>query len=241
MGAGRGRSRCALWGGLSLGTGTVAFALFSPSSVGCSTNVVVLTRSSVTARGCAAYSVVAHVGVGLIVLGAVLLLGSFALALRTRRQGAADAAPSAPDTQSDVDTAAATGDAATAPAEHPPLVAGSFAPVPGREAVAVPDRIPTEPTATEPERQREPTATERVRQPGPAWGPEPAWEPEPAAVRTRPIAPGEDVHDDGGERHDRSGLLDSAVRLPPGWYGNPNNPGKPIQWWDGTRLTDGPD
>ena len=92
MGAVRGRTRCALWGGLSLGVGTLAFALFSPSSVGCSTNVVVLTRSAVTARGCAAYSVVAHVGVGLIVLGAVLLLGSFALALRTRRLGTTDAA-----------------------------------------------------------------------------------------------------------------------------------------------------
>ena len=54
---------------------------------GCSTNLVVLTHSTVTARGCAAYSVVAHLGVGLIVLGAVLLLGSFVLAVRTRRHG----------------------------------------------------------------------------------------------------------------------------------------------------------
>ena len=84
MGAGRGRSRCALWGGISLGVGTLAFALFSSASVGCSTNLVLLTHGTVTARGCAAYSVVAHVGVGLIVLGAVLLLGSFALAVRSR-------------------------------------------------------------------------------------------------------------------------------------------------------------
>jgi hypothetical protein len=28
--------------------------------------------------------------------------------------------------------------------------------------------------------------------------------------------------------------------LPPGWYGNPDTPGKPVQWWDGTRLTDRP-
>ena len=71
-----------------LGAGTVLYALCSPASVGCTTNLVVLTHSQVTARGCAAYSVAAHVGVGLIVLGAVLLLGSFALAVRQRRQAA---------------------------------------------------------------------------------------------------------------------------------------------------------
>ena len=51
----------------------------------------------------------------------------------------------------------------------------------------------------------------------------------------RPIAPGEDVSPPPDE-----GLLGSVVQLPPGWYGNPDIPGKPVQWWDGTKLTDGP-
>jgi len=91
MGAVQGRTLCARWGGISLGAGTLAYALFSPASMGCSTNLVVLTRGTVTARGCAAYSVLSHVGVGLMVLGAVLLVGSFALVLKTRRLGSADA------------------------------------------------------------------------------------------------------------------------------------------------------
>ena len=57
MERGRGRTRCVLWGGVVLGVGIVLTALCSPSSVGCSTNLVVLTHSQVTARGCAAYSV----------------------------------------------------------------------------------------------------------------------------------------------------------------------------------------
>jgi hypothetical protein len=217
MGAGRGRSRCALWGGLSLGVGTLAYALFSPSSVGCSTNVVVLTRSAVTARGCAAYSVVAHLGVGLIVLGAVLLLGSFALALRIRRLGAADAA---------IATSAE-------PIVHAPVAAPAAQAAPASRPVApaVTDRAPSEPVVAEP------VAAGWVERPGQR---ESERTPEPAVARTRPIAPGEDVYDDGGNRPDEPGLLDSAVRLPPGWYGNPDNPGRPVQWWDGTRLTDGP-
>ena len=79
------RVRCAAWGGVSLGIGTLAFALCGPSTAGCSTNLVVLTHSAVTARGCAAFSVLARIGVGLMVLGAVLLLGSFVLAVRIRR------------------------------------------------------------------------------------------------------------------------------------------------------------
>ena len=82
MERGRGWTRLAVWGGIALGIGTVLYALCSPSSIGCSTNLVVLTHSQVTARGCAAYSVAAHVGIGLIVLGAVLLLGSSILAVR---------------------------------------------------------------------------------------------------------------------------------------------------------------
>ena len=83
-------TKCAAWGGIVLGIGTLAYALFSPSNAGCSTNLVVLTHSTVTAQGCAASSLLAHLGVGMIVLGAVLLLGSFILLVRNRRQPPAD-------------------------------------------------------------------------------------------------------------------------------------------------------
>jgi hypothetical protein len=198
--------------------GTLAFALFSPSSVGCSTNVVVLTRSAVTARGCAAYSVVAHIGVGLIVLGAVLLLGSFALALRTRRLSVADAS---------------AGMAATPGGTAPvPVPATPVGPVDGQAVAPAVESVPTVPVATE---STQPTVATLPTAPT-----EPERAPEPVVVRTRPIAPGEDVPDHGGVRSDDPGLRDSAIRLPPGWYGNPDNPGKRVQWWDGTRLTDGP-
>jgi hypothetical protein len=245
MGAGRGRARCALWGGLSLGVGTLAFALFSPSSVGCSTNVVVLTRSAVTARGCAAYSVVAHLGVGLIVLGGVLLLGSFALALRTRRAGAAAVVATPAATV----PAAATAPAAT-PAPAPATVADTIgrsvneppvaaAPAAATPAVEDPTALHREPGAADPIATGSVIVrSDVVSEPGPGRAPE--WSSEPVEVRTRPIAPGEDVSDHDRARPDGSGLLESAVRLPPGWYGNPDNPGRPVQWWDGTRLTDGP-
>ena len=206
MGAGRGRSLCALWGGISLGTGTVAFALFSPASVGCSTNLIVLTHSTVTARGCAAYSVIAHLGVGLIVLGAVLLLGSFALAVRNRRSTTA------------------------APA------AAGVEPVATPEATAAASGVVESPATPAPSTvEQAPPATHR---PGDVV---PLVDAPPPATRTRPIAPGE--ADDGDVRYEHAvevGLLDSTVRLPPGWYGNPNNSDGPVQWWDGTKLTDRP-
>jgi hypothetical protein len=192
------RVRCAAWGGVSLGIGTLAFALCSPSSAGCSTNLVVLTHGAVTARGCAAYSMIARVGVGLMVLGAVLLLGSFILAVRFRRQaaphgGSDEVAPSPPDAAPvPSDTAASH----PAPVSAPPVSA---------EAPGAPVASPVEDVP-------------RLRPP----------------VRVGPIPPGEDGPDWGEPAPDR------PVVLPPGWYGNPGNPDKPVQWWDGTRLTDRP-
>ena len=217
MGAGRGRSLCALWGGISLGIGTLAFALFSPASVGCSTNLIVLTHSAVTARGCAAYSVFAHLGVGLIVLGAVLLLGSFALAVRNRRM-AATASAAAPVEAGASPSAATPATTAPAPATTAP--------------------VPVEPSPATPVAVSEPLAALDHVPPEPVFPPGPLSTPEPPSTRTRPIAPGEGAYDD--EYEDGLGLLDSAVRLPPGWYGNPNNPDKPVQWWDGSKLTDHP-
>jgi hypothetical protein len=213
-----------LGGGVSLGAGTLAYALFSPASVGCSTNWIVLTHSSVTARGCAAYSVIAHLGVGLIVLGAVLLLGSFALVVRTRRM-AATAAPAAA-----VEASAPPAEAALATAESAPVPYGpSVADLPLFDApVPAPAPEPAEPRAVDPAPVSE-TSAAQAHVP-----PESSSRPEPMIARSRPIAPGEGVYDDDLV------LLDSAVRLPPGWYGNPNNPDRPVQWWDGTRLTDRP-
>jgi len=234
MGAGRGRSLCALWGGISLGVGTLAYALFSPASVGCSTNVIVLTHSTVTARGCAAYSVVAHLGVGAIVLGAVLLLGSFALAVRNRRS-----APTAPSGA----TVDLTPPAAAEPVAAEPATGTPAPPVDDLPLFDTPTAAP--PAAPGPMGPAPVSGTRAERDDvAPAPAPEfiwPAEQPEPAVARTRPIAPGEGVYDDEYvDDYDEVGLLDSAVRLPPGWYGNPNNPDNPVQWWDGTRLTDRP-
>lgn len=192
------RVRCAVWGGLALGIGTLAFALCSPSSAGCSTNLVVLTHGAVTARGCAAYSTIARAGIGLMVLGAVLLLGSFILAVRSRRQAAPEV-DSAGVALSSPDTAPVPSDTVApqpAPASAPPVsVEAPGAPVPA-PVVDVP----------------------RPRPP----------------VRVGPIPPGED----GPDRDEPA--AGRPVVLPPGWYGNPGNPDKPVQWWDGTRLTDRP-
>ena len=266
MEPGRGRARCALWGGVSLGVGTLAYAFFSSSSAGCATNLVVLTRGTLTARGCAAYSVVSHIGVGLIVLGAVLLLGSFALALRARRMVTAGATAErfAPEgSTSAVSPAsgtvpAAPSTAATAPTPPPPPrlppppprlppppprlpLAPVPAPTPGPTTQVAPVPAPTPGPTTQVAPVPAPTQT-------PAWIPTPTADPTPAVPVARraetvpppatpprtPIAPGDDAEEP-------SGLLASAIRLPPGWYGNPNQPGKPVQWWDGTKLTDRPE
>ncbi len=187
MEPGRIRIRSAAWGGISLGIGTLAYAVCSPSNAGCSTNLIVLTHSTVTARGCAAFSVVARFGIGLMVLGAVLLLGSFIITVRARRQTATVVMTSEP-----------------APDQPVVLVAPAVAEAP-TQVIAVPSTGADEST---PKRG----TTERV-------GPIPPGEYAPARTRATPEVP---------------------TTLPPGWYGNPNNPDRPVQWWDGTRLTDRP-
>jgi hypothetical protein len=252
MEPGRGRTVCALWGGISLGIGTIAYALCSSSSAGCSTNLVVLTHGTVTARGCATFSAVSHFGVGLIVLGAVLLLGSFALALRNRRLAGAAAAAVR---ESGVGSARST---PVVSAPSPALV--EPAPDPGdlRTLVSVGAAVAA-PSPAAPSAGPAPVAPMPVPAPAPTWTPapptdpfpdptfDPTFDPTPAGpVVTAaqpgvppvtppglPIAPGEDSGDS-------EGLLASAIRLPPGWYGNPNHPGRPVQWWDGTKLTDRP-
>ncbi len=207
MERGRGRIRCAVGGGVALGVGTLLFALCSPSSVSCATNIVVLTHGDVTARSCAAYSLAAHIGVGLIVLGAVLLTGSFLLTVRHRRQVATEAAP-------------VTAVAVVPGPDHP-------SPVPAETlAVTAPTTVgvtpgPQGPPSSEPEPvgASAPGYPEVERRRGDRRRP----------GRVGPIAPGEDV-----------GAPPGPMPLPPGWYGNPDNPGGPVQWWDGTKLTDRP-
>jgi len=183
--------RCAVWGGVSLGVGTLAYAFCSSSSMGCATNLVVLTRGAVTARGCAAFSVIAHVGIGCMVLGAVLLLGSFVLIARTWHRAPVVAEP--------------------APAEAPVVTE----PATVHHVPSIPPAAPDAPIAPAPVTVA--TSPARVE-------PRP-----PAPERVGPIPPGED---------EPGGYL--PMHLPPGWYGNPDNPDKPVQWWDGTRLVDRP-
>jgi hypothetical protein len=191
--------------------------------------VVVLTHSVVTARGCAASSVVSHAGIGLIVLGAVLLLGSFALALHSRRQvpvspespesPESPVSPESPESSvSTPDTVVGSTSEAFVPAVGPstPIVSG-----PDARVGVFGDLLVDSDLIVLQESEPVPAA------PGPV-------EPEPVVTR-RPIAPGEDVYESPDD-----GLVGLAVRLPPGWYGNPDIPGKPVQWWDGTKLTDGP-
>jgi hypothetical protein len=179
--------RCTAWGGVSLGIGTLTYALCSPANAGCSTNLIVLTHGTVTARGCAAFSVMARFGVGLMVLGAVLLLGSFLVTLRARRQATAVVTTSEPAPEQPVVLEA-------------PAVAEALTDVVS-ELSAAGEGVP-------PSRRK--------------------------AEREGPIPPGSyEPASDGA-------TSEEPMTLPPGWYGNPNNPDRPVQWWDGTRLTERP-
>ena len=187
MEQGRMRIRCAAWGGVSLGIGTLAYALCSPSSAGCSTNLIVLTHSAVTARGCAAFSVLARSGIGLMLLGSVLLLGSFIVTVRARRP-------------------TEVVDPGSGPASDPSVVLES------PDSLEVPAEIVVASSSIGNEAPPSRRMSERV-------GPIPPGVYSGASERTDPVIP---------------------KTLPPGWYGNPNNPDRPVQWWDGTRLTDRP-
>ncbi len=217
MERGRGRTRCAVGGGTALAVGTVLYALCSPSSVSCATNLVVLTHGTVTARSCAAYSVAAHIGVGLIVLGAVLLVGSFVLTVRHRRQVAVDA--------ESVQVAAPE-----------PIPSGPAPPVatrrrPPEDERTVRSASSEAPGAGYPAVERRRGERRRTTRQGPIPPGEGSIPPGrgPVPPGGTPIPPREDEPPEP-----------APVVLPPGWYGNPDNPDGPVRWWDGTRLTDRP-
>jgi len=216
---------CAAWGGVSLGLGTLSYAFFSPSSTGCSTNVVVLTQGAVTARGCATFSVLAHVGMGLMVLGVVLLLGAFIVAARARRAVPEDGTTTA---VADGEKQAPDGSDAEVRRLRPAAPAGSERPS-RRPAEAVSPGAGGGAGSSEGKPAPQP---ERVG-PIPPGGEGPI---PPGAEG--PIPPGQEGPAGDGPERDRPPR--APVALPPGWYGNPDNPDKPVLWWDGTRLVERP-
>ena len=81
------------------------------------------------------------------------------------------------------------------------------------------------------------TAGPAVRNaPGPEPIDEPVGDPTPprTPARVGPVPPGVEEPGPTGAGPE------SPIRLPPGWYGNPNNPDRPVQWWDGRKLVDRP-
>jgi hypothetical protein len=192
---------CSLGGGIALGAGIALWALCSPASVGCTTNIVVLTGGRITSKACAAYSVAAHAGVGLVVVGAVLLVGRFVLGRIDRAAGSA----------ADIEApAAGSGAAPDGPVEAPASTAAVGAPA---AAVVAAVEVPGTPATN-----------------GNGSGHRPRLEPVGAAPSEGPP-----VELDAARARKRELPL---VDLPPGWYGNPDNPGGSVQWWDGTRLLD---
>jgi hypothetical protein len=70
------------WGGaIASALGIVLFALFSDAGGTCTANVIVLSNGVIGPHGCAVSSIVYHAGIGLMVLGAALLVGACALAV----------------------------------------------------------------------------------------------------------------------------------------------------------------
>ena len=76
--------RSAWGGGAAIAVGIVLFALFSDAGGACTANVVVLSDGVVGPHGCAASSIASHAGIGLMVLGAALLVVACLLAILGR-------------------------------------------------------------------------------------------------------------------------------------------------------------
>ncbi len=205
--------RTAWGGGIAIGTGIVLFALFSNAGGSCTANVIVLSDGVVGPHGCAVTSIAAHAGIGLLVLGAALLIGACLLAVvgRTPRAGAVsgDTARSADGSTDRDEEAERTGHAAVGAAGEPlrPSQAPEQQPVPPQRPV------PVRPEFSEP-------------------APEPAAEIEPV-VEAEPVAEADE------SEAEPAGEGEQFV-LPPGWYGNPENRNGSVQWWDGHRLVDRP-
>lgn len=66
--------------------GIVLFALFSDAGGSCTANVIVLSDGVIGPHGCAASSIASHAGIGLMVLGAALLVGACVLSVMGRTE-----------------------------------------------------------------------------------------------------------------------------------------------------------
>jgi len=81
--------RLTAWGGgAASAVGVVLFALFSDAGGSCTANVIVLGNGVIGPHGCAATSIAYHAGIGLMVLGAALLIGACMLAVLPRAESA---------------------------------------------------------------------------------------------------------------------------------------------------------
>lgn len=82
--------RTAWGGGITSGVGIVLFALLSDAGGACTANVIVLNDGVIGPHGYALSSIAFHAGIGLMVVGAALLVGASGLAVIGRTaQGAA--------------------------------------------------------------------------------------------------------------------------------------------------------
>src|SRR5271169_276487 len=78
--------RTAWGGGIAMVVGIVLFALFSDAGGSCTANVIVLSDGVIGPHGCAASSIASHAGIGLMVLGAALLVGACVLSVMGRTE-----------------------------------------------------------------------------------------------------------------------------------------------------------
>ena len=78
--------RTAWGGGIATVVGIVLFALFSDAGGSCTANVIVLSDGVIGPHGCAASSIAYHAGIGLMVLGAALLIGACVLAVAAKAE-----------------------------------------------------------------------------------------------------------------------------------------------------------
>jgi hypothetical protein len=83
--------RTAWGGGIAMVAGIVLFALFSDAGGSCTANVIVLSDGVIGPHGCAASSIASHAGIGLMVLGAALLVGACVLSVMGRTEQTAAA------------------------------------------------------------------------------------------------------------------------------------------------------
>ncbi len=101
--------------------GIVLFALFSDAGGSCTANVIVLSDGVIGPHGCAASSIAYHAGIGLMVLGAALLVGACVLSVvgRTDQAGVNIGSSTRASVTAPVPRVTAVRTRSSAPAEEP--------------------------------------------------------------------------------------------------------------------------